>query len=78
MKPPTPYLEIDELIGKEEKMQKKKKEQKERNREAGPRLDPTGDRPPGAEDNPGRRYRQRFGEQVRPRVHHRYIHVKQK
>ena len=35
------------------------------------------DRPPDAEENPGSRYRQRLGGQARPRVHSRYIHVKQ-
>ena len=36
-----------------------------------------GDRTPEAEENPGSRYWQRLGRQVRPRVHSRYINVKQ-
>ena len=36
-----------------------------------------GVRPPDAEENPGSRYRQRLEGQARPRLHSRYIHVKQ-
>ena len=41
----------------------------------GPTVEPTGDRTSDAAENPGRRYRQMLGEQVRPRAHLRKTRI---